>query len=132
MPAQMTRSSTPPSTILVVDDEADVRLGTTTLLASWGTQCVAAATVDEAILRAGGRAPDAMIVDWRLAAGATGLDAVERLRAAFGAPIPALIVSGASAPEDLNRIKATGMPLLHKPVAPAKLRSALAFLLGAR
>ena len=118
--------------ILVVDDEADVRLGTSTLLASWGSRCVAAATVDEAIARADGEAPDAMIVDWRLAAGATGLDAVERLRAAFGAAIPALIVSGASAPDDLNRIKATGMPLLHKPVAPAKLRSALAFLLGAR
>jgi hypothetical protein len=53
-------------------------------------------------------------------------------RVEFGAAIPALIVSGASAPDDLNRIMATGMPLLHKPVAPAKLRSALAFLLGAR
>jgi len=118
--------------ILVVDDEADVRLGTQTLLASWGTRCVSAASVDEAIARADGDAPDAMIVDWRLAAGATGEDAVARLRAAFGKAIPALIVSGASAPDDLNRIKATGMPLLHKPVAPAKLRSALAFLLGAR
>jgi signal transduction histidine kinase len=118
--------------ILVVDDEADVRLGTSTLLASWGGRCVVAANVDEAIARVGADAPDAMIVDWRLAAGATGLDAVERLRATFGAAIPALIVSGASLPDDLNRIKATGMPLLHKPVAPAKLRSALAFLLGAR
>jgi signal transduction histidine kinase len=116
--------------ILVVDDEADVRVGTASLLASWGGDCVAAATVDEALDRAGGRAPDAMIVDWRLAAGATGFDAVARLRAAFGAAIPALIVSGASAPDDLARIKASGMPLLHKPVAPAKLRSAIAFLLA--
>ncbi|HVJ75831.1 MAG TPA: ATP-binding protein [Casimicrobiaceae bacterium] len=118
--------------ILVVDDEADVRVGTANLLASWGSDCVAAASVDEAIASAGHRPPDAMIVDWRLAAGATGFDAVARLRAAFGAAIPALIVSGASAPEDLALIKATGMPLLHKPVAPAKLRSAIAFLLGAR
>ena len=118
--------------ILVVDDEADVRVGTTSLLASWGSDCVAAASVDEALARTGTRAPDAMIVDWRLAAGATGLDAIERLRAAFGVAIPALIVSGASAPDDLARIKASGMPLLHKPVAPAKLRSAIAFLLGAR
>jgi len=118
--------------ILVVDDEPDVRRATETLIASWGSECIAAASVDEAIVRVDGKPPDAMIVDWRLAAGATGLDAVERLRAACGATIPALIVSGASAPDDLHRIKATGMPLLHKPVAPAKLRSALAFLLGAR
>lgn len=117
---------------LVVDDEEDVRTGTATVLASWGSECLVAASVDDALRAAGGQAPDAMIVDWRLAAGATGLDAIERLRTAFGAPIPALIVSGASSPEDLARIKATGVPLLHKPVAPARLRSALAFVLGGR
>ena len=67
----------------------------------------------------------------RSLAGATGFGAIERIRAAFRTAIPAVIVSGASAPDDLARIKASGMPLLHKPVAPAKLRSTLAYLLGA-
>ena len=118
--------------VLVIDDEEDVREGTATVLASWGSECVTGATIDDALGAVGTRAPDAMIVDWRLAAGATGLDAIERVRAAFRLPIPAVIVSGASSPEDFARIKSSGFPLLHKPVAPARLRSALAFLLGAR
>jgi len=117
--------------IAVVDDEEEVRAGTATVLASWGCECIAAANADDALLALGGRAPDAMIVDWRLAAGATGLAAIERLRAAFRTAIPAVIVSGASAPDDLARIKASGVSLLHKPVAPARLRSMLAFLIGA-
>jgi len=118
--------------ILVVDDEEEVRAATATVLGSWGCEYVAVANADDALLALGGQAPDAMIVDWRLAAGVTGFGAIERVRAAFRTAIPAVIVSGASAPDDLARIKASGTPLLHKPVAPAKLRSTLAYLLGAR
>ncbi len=118
--------------ILVVDDEEEVRAATATVLGSWGCECIVVANADDALLALGGRAPDAMIVDWRLAAGATGFGAIERIRAAFRTAIPAVIVSGASFPDDLARIKASGMPLLHKPVAPAKLRSTLAYLVGVR
>ncbi len=135
VPAPETAAGAPGSLagrrIVVIDDEEEVRAGTATVLASWGCECIAAANADDALLAAGGRVPDAVIADWRLAAGATGLAAIERLRAAFRTAIPAVIVSGASAPDDLARIKASGMPLLHKPVAPARLRSMLAFLTGA-
>ncbi len=118
--------------VLVIDDEEEVRAGTETVLRSWGCEYVGAADADDALLAASGRAPDAIVADWRLAGGATGDEAIARVRGAFGKPIPAVIVSGASAPGDLARIKAAGMPLLHKPVAPAKLRSTLAFLLAGR
>ena len=51
------------------------------------------------------------------------------LRDRFGA-IPAVLVSGASSAEDLARIEASGVLLLHKPVSPARLRSVLAHLVG--
>jgi hypothetical protein len=45
--------------------------------------------------------------------------------------VPAVLVSGASSADELARIEASGILLLHKPVPPARLRSVLAHLLGA-
>jgi CheY-like chemotaxis protein len=73
-----------------------------------------------------------MIVDFRLAGEADGLAAIALLRAVFGGPVPALLVSGESAPGELARIRASGISLLHKPLPPARLRSVLAHLLAAR
>jgi CheY-like chemotaxis protein len=70
-----------------------------------------------------------MIVDFRLAHGIDGLDAIRTLRDRFGA-IPAALVSGASSADDLARIEASGVLLLHKPVPPARLRSIVAHLVG--
>lgn len=46
------------------------------------------------------------------------------------AAVPAVIVLGESHADELERILASGYLLLHKPVAPARLRSALAWLLS--
>ena len=67
----------------------------------------------------------------RLRDGDDGLNAIARLREAVGREIPAVLISGESSTAELARIKASGFLLLHKPVPPAKLRSALAFLLRA-
>src|SRR5262249_33114631 len=45
-------------TILVIDDEASVRLGMQSLLESWGCKCIAAADADEALRNVNGRTPD--------------------------------------------------------------------------
>jgi CheY-like chemotaxis protein/anti-sigma regulatory factor (Ser/Thr protein kinase) len=113
--------------VLVVDDEVDVRDATARVLAQWGCIVVTAENRETA-LRECSTAPDAMIVDFRLANGADGLDAIRALRARFGV-VPALLVSGASTAGDLARIEASGIPLLHKPLPPARLRSVLAHLL---
>jgi CheY-like chemotaxis protein len=121
------------SRVLVIDDEADVREGTARLLTQWGCIAVAASDGDSARqIYAGREAPDAMIVDFRLAKGGDGLETIASLRAAFGRPVPAVLVSGESGPGELARIQASGISLLHKPLPPARLRSVLAHLLGAR
>jgi CheY-like chemotaxis protein len=48
---------------------------------------------------------------------------------AFGAPIPAFLITGDTAPERLREAGASGLHLLHKPVAPMALRAMLNQLL---
>jgi two-component system, sensor histidine kinase len=46
-----------------------------------------------------------------------------------GNDVPAIIISGDTAPERLREAHSSGFHLLHKPVRPAKLLALLAFVL---
>jgi len=118
----------------VIDDDELVLDGMGRLLQGWGCQVVTAAS-DELVLgrlATDGRRPDLIISDYQLAAGRTGLEAIEQLRCALGGQIPALLISGDTAPERLRAANASGYELLHKPVAPAALRATLNHLLRDR
>jgi hypothetical protein len=39
----------------------------------------------------------------------------------LGESLPALLITGDTAPERLREAQASGIPLLHKPVSPGKL-----------
>jgi len=117
--------------VVVVDDEPSVRESTHKLLSAWGCMVVAAGDPAEALAALDGRIPSALLVDYRLRGGLDGLAAIARLRAALNRQVPAALVSGESSADELARIKESGFLLLHKPVPPARLRSALAFLLAA-
>jgi DNA-binding response OmpR family regulator len=75
------------------------------------------------------RKPDAMLVDYQLDAGECGLDAIAQVEAAIGARVPAVIVSGDTRDERLVEAQNAGLLLLHKPLAPMRLRAALAGLI---
>jgi CheY-like chemotaxis protein len=113
-------------TVAVVDDDTEIRNGMRLLLESWECRGVDGATVAEVELklRAQRLTPDALIVDYRLADAMDGLQAVEHLRAAFGAGIPALIISGTASLSFLCE-HAASIPVAMKPVAPGKLRAFL-------
>ena len=116
--------------IVVIDDEPDVRDSMAALLGSWGSKVFAFANAEDALAAPPeGTRPALLVVDYRLRAGTTGLEAARLLREAWGADIPVLLVSGESSADELARIKASGFPLLHKPVPPAKLKSLLLHLL---
>ena len=119
--------------VLVVDDDALVREAMQSLLAQWGCEVMAAATGEEAValLEGGDRLPDALLCDYRLPGAETGIDVIRRLQAVAGTAIPAALVSADTAPESLRAAKASGFPLLPKPVAPAKLRALLEHLVAA-
>jgi two-component system, sensor histidine kinase len=116
--------------VLVIDDDEPVREGMRQTLVAWGCAPVMAADAEEAVAQCRNRMPDAMVVDFRLPDDRDGLDAIVAVRAALGRAVPALVVSGESTSEQIARVRNAGFTLLHKPVAPAKLRAALAFALS--
>lgn len=112
--------------VLVIDDEVAVRKGMRAVLDDWGCTVLLAGSEDEALASlVGAAAPDAIIVDYRLRDGKTGVQAIEGLRRATGVDIPALIVTGDTDPARLREAQASGHTLMHKPVQPGKLRAYL-------
>jgi CheY-like chemotaxis protein len=68
----------------------------------------------------------------RLDHGHTGIEAIHALRAAFGQEIPAILITGDSAPSTIKALNDSGLPILHKPLKPAKLRALLSHMLARR
>ena len=115
--------------LLVVDDEEQVRRGMQAVLGGLGCQVIAVADADEACAAATGLRPDAVLADLRLRGAADGIAAVARLRAMHPG-LPALLISGDTAPERLREASAAGLRLLHKPVPLELLVQALRDELG--
>ena len=111
--------------ILVIADAPIVQEGTGGLLDKWGYSVLTAGSDEAALIRLAERQqrPDLIISDYHLASGKTGIRAIEQVNAAFGASIPAILISGDTAPEPLRDAKDRGYILLHKPVDPMRLRA---------
>jgi two-component system, sensor histidine kinase len=117
--------------VVVIDDEPSIREGMHELLSQWGCTSVEAASAPEAIaqLEAERLAPELVLADYRLTDNALGSEAVLRLRERFGSAIPALLITGDTAPARLREAKESGLHILHKPVRPAQLRALCNYLL---
>ena len=119
--------------IVIVDDDELVLEGMRGLLQNWRCEVVTGPSASRALSSLSDhRRPDLIISDYRLAGAGTGLEAIEQLRSALGASIPAFLITGDTAPERLREANASGFHLLHKPVSPATLRATLNHLLRDR
>lgn len=67
----------------------------------------------------------------RLPGDETGIQVIQWLCARAGTAIPAALISGDTAPESLREAKASGYPVLPKPLTPAKLRALVEHLVSA-
>jgi signal transduction histidine kinase/CheY-like chemotaxis protein len=116
--------------ILVLDDELTIQIAMKTLLESWGYTVLAAGSGDEMLERIATalETPRLIICDYRLRDNETGTLAIERLRAEFNDDIPAMLVTGDTAPDRIREAEASGFLLLHKPVPNSKLRAAIMHL----
>jgi signal transduction histidine kinase/CheY-like chemotaxis protein len=117
--------------VIVIDDDVLVLDGMRGILQSWGCRVHTAASGAAALASVadGGAQPDLIISDLRLADGENGIEVIERLREALGAPVPAFLISGDTAPDRLREASAGGYHLLQKPVSPMTLRTTLNRLL---
>ncbi|HYN64993.1 MAG TPA: response regulator, partial [Candidatus Limnocylindrales bacterium] len=111
---------------LVIDDDPAVLEGTRMLLAQWGclSEGVAGVAPALAALARPGRRFDAVLCDLQLAGEDDGVQVIDAARRLQPDAL-AVLVSGATGPEVLQRLRQLGVMLLTKPVAPAKLRALL-------
>jgi DNA-binding NtrC family response regulator len=119
--------------VLVVEDDRQIREAMTLLLEEWKCRVATATSGEEvdAALQRLGVAPDMVIADYRLPGGLTGLDAIARVRLRHPR-IAAAITTGDVTTEALREMQAASLPILHKPLRPARLRALLGAALHAR
>jgi PAS domain S-box-containing protein len=124
--AAPTEAPAVPRTVLVVEDEADVRNIVRRQLETLGHRVLVAEAATEALLLIQGPgAPDLLLTDVVLATGMNGIDlayAARELRPG----IPVIFMSGYTAvPDALKRIRDTSAPLLSKPFTTPQLERAV-------
>ena len=110
--------------IVVIDDEHDIRFAMQSILEQWGCHVLSSASADEAIdqLRNHLRTPDLVISDYRLRENQNGILAVQAIRAALEEDLPAIIITGDLAADELRQVTELDLPLAHKPVSAELLR----------
>ena len=117
--------------VLVVDDNASAREAMQGLLQSWGCRVLVAASLAQALEQISEHGmPQVVLSDFHLGSGGDGLQTIAGIRTRWATAVPACVISGETNPDVLAQVQAAGLPLLHKPVRPAKLRSLLRRLIA--
>lgn len=114
-------------TVLLIDDEESIRIGMRELLQTWGYEVLLAASIGEACteVRRHAGVIDLVISDLRLANHEDGIDAIGRVRRVYGAPLPAVLITGDTSAEEVKRAHESGHRVLFKPVRTRELYAAL-------
>lgn len=116
--------------VLVIENDPTIAGAMRDLLGGWGCAVETAATAEEALAALGDRRPEAILSDYHLDHGRTGLAALARLGAVFGPGIPAAIITADRDPAIRAAAHQAGCHLMSKPVRPGALRALLARMLA--
>ncbi|MCK5355429.1 MAG: hybrid sensor histidine kinase/response regulator [Methyloprofundus sp.] len=115
--------------VLVIDDEKSILVATTVLVEKWGCIVETAGNIDEALKACELFTPDVIISDFLLKDHITGIGVIEQLRTQLNQEVPAILITGDTAPDRLKQAQESGLSMLYKPVKPAKLRAAMNMVL---
>jgi CheY-like chemotaxis protein len=117
-------------TVLVVEDDSLSRRALVDLLRSWNCIVVETRTAEEAQRALAEYCrPDVIASDFRLPKQQSGIDVVLQARTTLGYEVAAFIMSGDTDADVIATAKSVYLPLLHKPVQAARLRTMLRLLL---
>ena len=113
--------------VLVLDDDALIRNSMRSLFATLGLEATAEGTVSALlpIAEKERRHIAAAVVDYRLQDGFTGIEAARKLQKVLGDGVPVVLITGDTSAERLRLLGVSGFPVLHKPLNPDQLLSAL-------
>lgn len=119
--------------VALVDDDPLARSGMESLLRSWGCEMMSAESPEVLLdMIALSRAkPSLLISDFRMHGPHNGIDIIHAVRGNLDPILPAILISGDTGAETLNLAQQAGLPLLHKPVRPARLRALIHRLVDA-
>ncbi len=118
-----------PLTVLCLDDDATILEGMRALLSRWGVDCLVALDVAQARAQLQRVPIDLILVDYHLADGVDGLQAMQQLRVDRPQLPPVAMITADGSSDLKQQARALGYPVLHKPVRPAALRALLTSLL---
>ncbi len=114
--------------LLIVEDDPDVRTALATLTRQWGMIADVVGTADEALERLAGSSDYAIIMsDYRLPGSLNGLGFLRQCKGLEGRAALCLITGDLDA-SILAEAQAADIPLAHKPLPPARLRALLIHL----
>ena len=130
------RERLPGLRVLMVDDEAPIRQAMELLLKLWQCDVRIYESLDTLVEMAATQAPatwvpDLLISDYRLQNGVYGTAVLGWAHAHWNTHIPALLLTGDTAPASLRHIEESGHRMVHKPVDPAQLHATILELLPA-
>ncbi|ULT68701.1 hybrid sensor histidine kinase/response regulator NahK/ErcS' [Pseudomonas sp. BC42] len=117
--------------IWVLDNDAAICAGMRTLLEGWGCQVITALSEEDLARQVDDYRADAdlLIADYHLDHQQNGIDAVARINARRALAIPAMMITANYSNELKQQLRQLGHTLMHKPVRPMKLKTAISHLL---
>jgi two-component system, sensor histidine kinase len=120
--------------VLVLDDELAIQEAMRSLLESWGFTVITAGSFAEMLgqIATCPDRPALIICDYRLRGQENGISVIQWLQSEYNEDIPAMLITGDSAPDRLKEAQESGFVLLHKPVANSRLRAAIGHVLLSR
>ncbi len=117
--------------ILVIDDNQAILDAMQSLLLPYGCLCLLARSEKEALekVQTLDRPLELIITDYRLQDHRTGGEAIDRIRKQLNSKIPAIIVTGDTSPERIQKASGQDALLLHKPLSSGDLLDAISKML---
>ena len=119
------------TTILIIEDEEEIRHALNLLLSGWGCNILEIVSAEEVNQKKLTRdKPDVILADYRLQHLETGVDVIHAIHDFYqDKTIPAAIITGDTAPDRIKEAQESGFQILYKPVSGGKLRALLNYLL---
>ena len=114
---------------VIVGDDPFVRDALGRLLAQWGMEVQLLSDLHQ-VTNHLYLAPDVVLADYQLLKGETGLEAIELIRARWGAAIPAILITGDTRADTVRVLNSLGHAILYKPIQPAQLLALLRRILS--
>lgn len=114
-------------TIIIIEDEEEIRDAIKLFLNEWGCKVLELTSIKDVKQKLQqSHKPDLILADYRLQNHETGVNVIHRIYDYYqDIEIPAVIITGDTAPERIKEANASGYKLLHKPVSGGKLRALL-------